>query len=44
MGPLVGGYLLQSGAGLAVTFWVFAIPVLLAGAVTLFIRDRDFAN
>ena len=44
MGPLVGGYLLQSGAGLAVTFWVFAIPVLLAGTVTLFIRDADFAN
>ena len=44
MGPLVGGYLLQSNAGLAATFWVFAIPVVLAGTVTLFIKDKDFAN
>ncbi len=42
-GPLVGGYLLQSGVGLAVTFAVFAIPLFLAGVAALFIRSSDFA-
>lgn len=44
LGPLVGGYLLQSGAGLAVTFTVFAIPLLLAGVAALNIRSKDFAG
>jgi len=43
MGPLVGGYLLGSGAGLAVTFVVFAIPLVLAGIAALMIRSSDFA-
>ncbi len=42
-GPLVGGYLLQSGASLAVTFSVFAIPLVLGGVAALFIRSEDFA-
>ncbi|NHN37899.1 MFS transporter [Pseudomaricurvus alcaniphilus] len=43
LGPLVGGYLLQSGVGLAVTFAVFAVPLVLAGIAALNIRSRDFA-
>ncbi|WP_317928623.1 MFS transporter [Halioxenophilus sp. WMMB6] len=43
LGPLVGGYLLQSGAGLAITFTVFSIPLFLAGLATLCIRSSDFA-
>ncbi|BFM09764.1 MFS transporter [Halioxenophilus aromaticivorans] len=42
-GPLVGGYLLQSGAGLSVTFAVFAVPLVLAGIAALNIRSSDFA-
>lgn len=42
-GPLVGGYLLQSGVGLSVTFTVFAIPLVLAGIAALCIRSSDFA-
>ncbi len=42
-GPLVGGYLLQSGAGLAITFTVFAVPLVLAGIAALNIRSSDFA-
>jgi len=44
LGPLLGGYLLQSGVGLAVTFSVFAAPLLLAGICTLSIRSSDFAK
>jgi len=44
IGPLAGGYLLQSGASLSTTFIVFTIPVLLAGLFTLFIRDHDFES
>ncbi len=43
MGPLVGGYLLQSGAGLAVTFTVFAVPLVISGLTTLLIRNSDFS-
>lgn len=42
LGPLVGGYLLQSGAGLAVTFVVFAVPLVLAGIAALKIRSENF--
>ncbi|AYA65586.1 MFS transporter [Alteromonas sp. RKMC-009] len=44
IGPFAGGYLLQSGAGLSTTFIVFTIPVVLAGLLTLLIKDSDFAN
>lgn len=44
VGPLLGGYLLQSGAGLAITFTVFAVPLILAGICTLYIRTSDFAG
>ncbi|GAB3113960.1 MFS transporter [Aestuariicella hydrocarbonica] len=43
LGPMVGGYLLQSGAGLATTFVVFAVPLVLAGIAALNIRSKDFA-
>jgi MFS family permease len=43
MGPLVGGYLLQSGASLAVTFAVFAVPLFLSGVAAMCIRSSDFA-
>lgn len=43
-GPLVGGYLLGSGAGLGVTFTVFAAPLILAGGLTLLIRNSDFVG
>ncbi len=43
LGPLVGGYLLQSGVGLAVTFAVFAVPIFLSGVAAWYIRTSDFA-
>lgn len=42
LGPLIGGFLLSSGAGLETTFYVFAVPTLIAGILTLFIRSKDF--
>jgi len=42
LGPLVGGYLLDSGVGLSITFVIFAIPLVFAGIAANLIRTRDF--
>ncbi len=42
-GPMVGGYLLQSGASLTLTFSIFSISLILGGIAALFIRSKDFA-
>jgi MFS transporter, AAHS family, 4-hydroxybenzoate transporter len=42
LGPLVGGYLLDSGVGLSITFAVFAVPLVVAGIAASLIRTQDF--
>ncbi|MGB5580025.1 MAG: hypothetical protein WBM68_05640, partial [Woeseia sp.] len=41
VGPIVAGYLIASGLGLVGKFTVFALPMLLAGALTLLIRAES---
>ncbi|MGB5246490.1 MAG: MFS transporter [Woeseia sp.] len=41
VGPIVAGYLIASGLGLVGNFTVFALPMLLAGALTLLIRAES---
>jgi MFS family permease len=41
LGPLIGGLLISSGASLHVNFISFAIPVVVAGIVTLFIKSPN---
>ena len=43
LGPLIGGYLLESGVGLSITFVVFAVPLVIAGGAAYLIRTSDFA-
>lgn len=40
LGPLIGGFIINSGASLYVNFILFAIPVAIAGIVTLFIKSH----
>lgn len=42
LGPFIGGYLLDSGVGLSVTFIVFAVPLVAAGIAANLIRTKDF--
>lgn len=42
LGPLIGGYLLHSGASLALTFAIFAVPLVLAGIAARLICLNDF--
>lgn len=40
IGPFIGGLIISSGASLHINFISFAIPVAMAGVVTLFIKSR----
>lgn len=37
-GPLIGGVLIGAGLSMSVNFMLFAIPTIIAGIVTFFIR------
>jgi len=41
LGPFIGGLLISSGASLHFNFISFAIPVAVAGVVTLFIKSSN---
>lgn len=41
VGPIAGGYLIAAGLGLAGNFAVFALPMALAGVLTLLIRNES---
>ena len=43
LGPLVGGYLLESGVGLSFIFIVFAVPLVVAGIAANLIKTKDFS-
>jgi MFS transporter, AAHS family, 4-hydroxybenzoate transporter len=40
-GPLIGGLLIGAGLSMAVNFMIFAIPAIIAGIATLFIRFKE---
>ena len=43
VGPLLGGVLIGAGLSMTANFMVFAIPTLLAGIATFFIKSREIS-
>jgi MFS family permease len=43
IGPIVGGLLIAIGLNMTESFWVFAVPTLLAGIMTMKISSKEIS-